>query len=183
VLYTCIIMFWLQLSTAGSNIILICWYIMEATRARSVLRVGSSSNWHSFDVVNITTFIIFSFVLVRRLNCCNDETIYIYILSLRSMALIPSREFYVLTWLIDHTLEWYKMLPILNNPTNNFAQINKIWHGKKSPGSKLACLLACWVSKPEMDTRSGPVLYISHQAFLTCVYKKYNVEQIESSSA
>ena len=73
-------MFGLQLSTSGSNIILICWYIMEATRARyrSILRVGSSSNWHSFDVVNITTFIIFSFVLVRRLHCCNDETIYIY---------------------------------------------------------------------------------------------------------
>jgi hypothetical protein len=48
---------------------------------------------------------------------------------------------------------------------------------------KQASLLACWVSKSEMDTRSGPVLYISHQAFLTCVYKKYNVEQIESSSA
>jgi hypothetical protein len=145
VLYTCIIMFGLQLSTSGSNIILICWYIMEATRARyrSILRVGSSSNWHSFDVVNITTFIIFSFVLVRRLHCCNDETIYIYILSLRSNGLNSLKRISC-PYMADrsHILEWYKMLPILNNPSNNFAQNNKIWHGKKSPGSKLACLLA-----------------------------------------
>lgn len=144
-LYTCIIMFGLQLSTSGSNIILICWYIMEATRARyrSILRVSSSSNWHSFDVVNITTFIIFSFVLVRRLHCCNDETIYIYILSLRSMALIPSREFHVLTWLIDHTFwndteccQFWIIPPII------LLKIIKYGMGRKSPGSKLASLLA-----------------------------------------